>query len=118
MYIKIVYNKIVSRINKNRGRIKMYTITDIDFDYYCKIIFCEKNGKEFEITCSDDFGEKFYKKYVLLPNKKYPKEAYTVDISFIDSNITMYFKKRFSSLLLYWLRFRGYLSLVIEELFN
>lgn len=96
----------------------MYTVTDIYFDYWCKIIFCEKNGKEFEIQCSNDFGEKFFKKYVLLPDKKYPKEAYMVDITFINSNTTMYFKKRFSLLKLYWLKFRGHLSLLIEELFS
>lgn len=95
----------------------MYSIEDINFNYWCKIIFCEKNGKEFEIECSIDFGEKFFKKYVLLPNKKYPKEAYIVDIAFIDSNTTMYFKKRFSLMRLYWLKFRGYLSLVTENLF-
>lgn len=96
----------------------MYSITDIDFDYYCEITFCKKNGKEFEIQCSIDFGEKFFKKHVLLPNKKYPKEAYMVDIAFVNSNTTMYFKKRFSLLRLYLLRFRGFLSLVIEELFS
>ena len=48
----------------------MYAVTDIYFDYWCKIIFCEKSSKEFEMICSNDFGEKFYKKYVLLPNKK------------------------------------------------
>lgn len=96
----------------------MYNITTIDFDYWCKITFYNKNGKEFEIQCSNDFGEKFYKRYVLLPNKKYPKESYTVDISFIDSSTTMYFKKRFSLMRLYWLKFRGYLSLLIEEAFS
>lgn len=96
----------------------MYTITDIDFDYWCRIIFKNLKGKEFEIICSNDFGEKFYKKYVLLPNKKYPKESYTTKIYFISGHNTMYFKKKFSLIKLYWLTFRGYLSLAIEELFN
>lgn len=96
----------------------MYNITDIDFDCWCKIIFNEKNSKEFEIQCSNDFGEKFYKKYVLLPNKKYPKESYTAKIYFINGHNTMYFKKRFSLIRLYWLKFRGSLSLAIEELFS
>ena len=73
----------------------MYNITDIDFDYWCKITFYNKNGKEFEIQCSNDFGEKFYKKHILLPNKKCPKEAYIGEVSFINSNNTVYFKKRF-----------------------
>ena len=96
----------------------MYAVTDIYFDYWCKIIFCEKSSKEFEIICSNDFGEKFYKKYVLLPNKKYPKESYTVKTYFIDSHNIMHFKKKFSLLKLYWLKFRGFLSLAIEEIFN
>lgn len=96
----------------------MYNIATIDFDYWCEITFYNKKGKEFKIQCSNDFGEKFYKKFVLLPNKKYPKESYTVDISFIDANTTMYFKKRFSLMRLYWLKVRGYLSLAIEELFS
>lgn len=96
----------------------MYTVTDIDFDYWCKIVFYNKNGKEFEIQCSNDFGEKFYKKYILLPNKKYPKESYTVKIYFIDGHNTMYFKKKFSLMKLYLLKVRGFLSLAIEEIFS
>ena len=96
----------------------MYTITTIDFGYWCKIVFYDKNSKKFEIQCSNDFGEKFYKKYVLLPNKKYPKESYTVKIYFIDSHNTMHFKKKFSLMRLYWLKVRGFLSLLIEELFS
>ncbi len=96
----------------------MYTVTDIYFDYWCKIIFCEKSSKEFEIICSNDFGEKFYKKYVLLPNKKYSKESYVVKTYFIDSHSAMYFKKKFSLLKLYWLKFRGFLSLAIKEMFS
>ncbi len=95
----------------------MYSVTNIDFDYWCRITFCNKNGKEVKVECSNDFGEKFYEKYALLPNKKYPKESYTVDVSFIDSRTTMYFKKRFSLLRLYWLKFRGFLSFAIEEMF-
>ena len=96
----------------------MYTVTDIDFDYWARIIFKNSKGKEFEIICSNNFGEKFYKKYVLLSNKKYPKESYTVKIYFIDGHNTMYFKKKFSLLKLYWLKFRGFVSLAIEEIFS
>lgn len=95
----------------------MYNITTIDFDYWCEITFYNKKGKEFKIQCSNDFGEKFYKKFVLLPNKKYPKESYAVKTYFVDGHNTMYFKKKFSLIRLYWLKFRGFLSLLIEEMF-
>lgn len=88
------------------------------FDYWTKIIFKNSKGKEFKIICSNNFGEKFYKKYVLLPNKKYPKESYTVKIYFIDGHDTMYFKKKFSLMRLYLLKVRGFLSLAIEEIFS
>ncbi len=41
----------------------MYNITNIYFDYWCKITFENNNGKLFEIECSNDFGEKFIEKF-------------------------------------------------------
>jgi hypothetical protein len=96
----------------------MYTITDIDFDPWCRIIFENLKGKEFEIICSNTFGEKFYKRYVILPNNHNADENYIVRVSFIDSRQKNYFTKRFSLIRLYWLKFRGYLSLAIEEMFT
>lgn len=56
--------------------------------------------------------KKFLIKYLNFKNKKYK-----VTVSYIDSEKKFLFKKKFSLLKLYWLKFRGFLSLVIEEMF-
>ena len=90
----------------------MYIVTNIDFDYWCRITFENNKGKEFKIECSNDFGEKFIVKYINFKNPKYK-----VAVSYIDSKQTFLFKKKFSLLRLYWLKFRGFLSSAIEEMF-
>lgn len=93
----------------------MYKITNIYFDYWCKITFENSKGKLFEIECSNDFGEKFITKYIKF---KYSNKSYKINVIYEYSNDETYtIEKKFSLLRLYWLKFRGFLSLATENLF-
>lgn len=93
----------------------MYSVTNIDFDYWCRITFENNKSKEFKIECSNDFGEKFIEKYLTF---KYSNKSYKINVIYEYSNDKTYtVKKKFSLLRLYWLKFRGSLSLAIEEMF-
>ena len=93
----------------------MYNITNIYFDYWCKITFENNNGKLFEIECSNDFGEKLIKKYLTF---KYSNKSYKINAIYKYSNDETYtVEKKFSLIRLCWLKFRGSLSLAIEEMF-
>lgn len=90
----------------------MYIVTEVNFNW-SKIIFENSKGKLFEIECSNDFAEKFLTRYSNFKNPNQPTK-YKVKVSYIDSEEIFLFKKKFSLLKLYWLKFRGYLSLTIE----